>query len=59
MKREIVSQFPMVELTILALLIFFVFFVITWARTYSRHNREKFTQLAQLPLEEGNRHEPA
>ena len=57
MKSEIVKNFPMVGLTIAALLIFFAFFVMTWIRTFARHNRTKFAQLSELPLEEGVRHD--
>jgi hypothetical protein len=57
MKSEIVRNFPLVELSIIALLIFFAFFVITWIRTFSVKNTEHFNELSKLPLEEGQQRE--
>jgi hypothetical protein len=57
MKSEIVRNFPLVELSIIALLIFFAFFVMTWIRTYSAKHTEHFNELSKLPLEEGQPNE--
>lgn len=57
MKSEIVRNFPMVGLTIAALMIFFSFFVLTWLRTYSQKQKRLHAELAMLPLEEGQHDE--
>lgn len=56
MKSQSLVNFPMVELTIAALLIFVMFFIVTCVRTYSRRNNEAFNRISSLPLEEGRHH---
>jgi len=53
MKAEALKNFPMVELTIAALLIFFGFFLLMLFRLSLKSRRAELNQAAGLPLEEG------
>jgi cbb3-type cytochrome oxidase subunit 3 len=53
MKSLVLSQFPLIHLTIFALLLFFGFFCAMVLRVMSRRRITEFQDASRLPLEEG------
>ena len=51
MKSEALRYFPHVELTCLALVLFFVSFVLILIYAFHKKNKDHFNALARLPLE--------
>ncbi len=57
MKQEILTLFPWPWLTVVALLIFFSFFVGLLIRVGMKSQRSVFAAAELLPLQDGERHE--
>ena len=53
MKQQILSQFPWMQLSSLALVIFFAFFLALLVITNLKLQKKIHAQASQLPLEEG------
>lgn len=56
MKQMALTQFPWPELTLVPLILFFVFFVAVVIWVNLRANKSRFAHMSQLPLE-GEEHE--
>ncbi len=59
MKQAILTQFPWPVLPMIALVIFFTFFVLQLIRVSMKSQRPVFERASELPLEEGEKHEQA
>ena len=57
MKQEILIRFPWPWLTVIALLIFFSFFVVLVFRVSMKSRRHIFAAAETLPLQDGERYE--
>ncbi len=57
MKSLALSQFPMIYLSVTALLVFFVVFCAVLAHVTAKSRDPEFRSASRLPLEEGQRHE--
>ena len=57
MKQTILTQFPWPVLPMIALVIFFTFFVLLLVRISMRSQQPVFARAEVLPLEEGDKYE--
>lgn len=56
MKQEILTQFPWPVLPVIALVIFFTFFVLQLIRVSLKSQIPVFVDASKLPLEEGEKY---
>ncbi len=59
MKQAILTQFPWPVLPMIALVIFFTFFVLLIVRISMKSQRAVFAEAETLPLQEGDKYEQA
>lgn len=59
MKQVILTKFPWPVLPMIALCIFFAFFVLLLIRVSMKSQRPVFAKASELPLEEGEKYDTA
>jgi cbb3-type cytochrome oxidase subunit 3 len=57
MKSEVLSRFDLINLPIIALVIFFTLFIGVVVWSIMKENKMKFQKASHMPLDEGNKNE--